>query len=241
MKNIILGLTFLFACGTVSAQDYFVTKDRNKSSFKVNKITEVQNIFKVQGKSDKYQFVLLSFSNGEGVFTLVPVNFDKELSLDGLSLTDKKDEDYYIDISIKDSSAKPQEDVAAFKKEVASSGAKMVSEQDVIINTRKVKEMLFSMASGRQAYAYMIDYKKNILFITQGTKDNIKERSMVVKRIIAALGLVQTADGSASPKAEQTASAAAQASVQPKRRKQLCRNLPQKPSLPNLKTLQSPL
>lgn len=219
MKNIIAGVVAALLCSAaLNAQDYYLTKDKNQTPFKVGKITQVQDILKTQGKTDKYQFVLLSYSNGAGVFTLAPINFNKELSLDGISLTDKKDENYYIDISIKDISQKLADEVASFKKEVAQSGAKLASEKDLSINKRAVKEMMFTMANGKQAAAYMLEYKKNLLFITQGSPEAIALRTAVVKRIIAALGMVQTDDSptkdimpAAAPQTQADAASAADA------------------------------
>ena len=198
MKNIFFVLAFLFVSPVINAQDYYLTSDRNETSINVNKITDMPDVLKAQGKDKKYQSVVLSFSNGEGIFVLAPITFEREITLEGISLTDKKDEDYYIDISVKNISNNPKEDYEKFKKEATSASAKITSEKEIIIRGKKVKEVIFSMPKGAAAAGYMLDYKKNLLFITQGTDKNIMQHSAQVKRIIASIGIVRTVQDSAA-------------------------------------------
>ncbi len=198
MKNIFFVLAFLFVSPVINAQDYYLTSDRNETSINVNKITDMPDVLKEQGKDKKYQSVVLSFSNGEGIFVLAPITFEREITLEGISLTDKKDEDYYIDISVKNISNNPKEDYEKFKKEATSASAKITSEKEIIIRGKKVKEVIFSMPKGAAAAGYMLDYKKNLLFITQGTDKNIMQHSAQVKRIIASIGIVRTVQDSAA-------------------------------------------
>lgn len=198
MKNILFVLAFLFVTPLLNAQDYYLTADKNAIPVVVSKITDMADILKAQGKDKKYQSVVLSFSNGEGIFIIVPTTFNREISLDGISLTDKNDEEYYIDISVKNSSKNPKEELEAFKKEATSSSAKVTSEKDITIGGKTIKEVLFSTPKGNFAAGYMLDYKKNLLFITQGTSKNIAERCAQVKKIIASLGVVQTVEYASS-------------------------------------------
>ncbi len=194
MKNILFVLAFLFTASFLNAQDYYLTADKNATPLTVNKITDMPDVLKAQGKDKKYQSVVLSYSNGEGLFVLVPTTFNREISLDGMSLIDKNDEDNYIDISVKNISKNPKEDLERFKKEATSSAAKITSEKDILIKGKTIKEVLFSTPNGNAAAGYMFDYKKNFLFITQGTAKNIAARCGQVKKIIASLGVVRTAE-----------------------------------------------
>ncbi len=200
MKNIFFVLAFLFISPVLSAQDYYLTADRNETPLTVSKITDMTDLLKAQGKDKKYQSVVLSFSNGEGLFVLAPLSFEREITLEGISLTDKTDEEYYIDISVKDISDKPKEDYEKFKKEATASSAKITSEKEIIIRGKRVREVIFTMPKGVAA-GYMLDYKKNLLFITQGTEKNITQHSDQVKRIIASLGVVRTAQNAAEQQA----------------------------------------
>ena len=198
MKTVLFVLAFLFISPLLFAQDYYLTADKNATPITVNSITDMPQLLKAQGKDKKYQSVVLSFSNGEGLFVLAPLTFDREITLEGISLTDKNDEDYYIDISVKNISDNPKEDYEKFKKEATSASAKIISEKDILIRAKRVKEVIFSMPKGVAAAGYMFDYKKNFLFITQGTDKNIAQHSDEVKKIIASLGVVHTAQYTAS-------------------------------------------
>ncbi len=213
MKNIFFVLAFLFVSPVINAQDYYLTSDRNETSINVNKITDMPDVLKEQGKDKKYQSVVLSFSNGEGIFVLAPITFEREITLEGISLTDKKDEDYYIDISVKNISNNPKEEYEKFKKEATSASAKITSEKEIIIRGKKVKEVIFSMPKGAAAAGYMLDYKKNLLFITQGTDKNIMQHSAQVKRIIASIGIVRTVQDSAAAQTVAPAPAAKNTAV----------------------------
>jgi len=200
MKKICLFLSFIFLCGAIYAQDYYMTADKNKTPLKVGKISEVQSLMASSGKSKKYQFVLLSFSNGQGVFVLAPISFNQELSPEGVTFTDKKNEDYTFDINVKNSSAKAGEDLNAFKTQALSAKAQLTSESSIVMNGNEVKQIFFDMPDASRSAAFMTDYRgKNLLFMTQGGKKNIALRVNALKKVILSLGTLQADSSAAAP------------------------------------------
>ncbi len=71
MKSI-LALLFMTVSLSVFAQDYYLTKERNKLPLTVSSVQDIGNVLKEQGKADKYQPVILTQNASEAVYLLVP-------------------------------------------------------------------------------------------------------------------------------------------------------------------------
>lgn len=75
MKKV-LALLFMGVSFTAFAQDYYLTKERNKQPLKVASVQDINKLLKEQGKADKYKPVILTQNASEALFLLVPASLN---------------------------------------------------------------------------------------------------------------------------------------------------------------------
>ena len=93
--KLFLSFVFMFCALGVYAQDYYLTKEKNKTPLAVESVEGIAKTLKSLGKDGKYKPVILSKNAAEAVYVLAPVslNTDSDEDLSVISNYDQSEEE----------------------------------------------------------------------------------------------------------------------------------------------------
>ncbi len=93
--KLFLSFVFMFCALGVYAQDYYLTKEKNKTPLAVESVEDITKTLKSRGKDGKYKPVILSKNASEAVYVLAPVslNADGDEDLSVISNYDQSEEE----------------------------------------------------------------------------------------------------------------------------------------------------
>ena len=126
--KIFLSFVFMFCTLGVYAQDYYLTKDKNKTPLAVESVEGIAQTLKNRGKDGKYKPVILSKNASEAVYVLAPVSLKSDSDEDASVIGNYNDEDesevlepgsFIISLTLKDT---PEDIQSALKEYSEESG-----------------------------------------------------------------------------------------------------------------------